>query len=94
MITIGVRELKNRLSYYLRNVRQGTPVTITDRGKSFAILLPAKQNSGAQIAEALSRKGIVSCKGGKPKGASRPVAVKGNYFHKLLLKSDGDFVPQ
>jgi antitoxin (DNA-binding transcriptional repressor) of toxin-antitoxin stability system len=30
--TVGVRELKNRLSEYLREVRLGTTVLVTDRG--------------------------------------------------------------
>lgn len=86
MITVGVRELKNRLSYYLRHVRQGKPVTITDRGESFAVLLPSKQSSSAQIAETLSRKGIGSWKGGKPKGASRSVTVKGKPVSQIVIE--------
>lgn len=86
MITVGVRELKDRLSYYLRHVRQGTPVTITDRGEPFAVLVPSKQSSGAQIAETLSRKGIGSWKGGKPKGASRPVTVKGKPVSQIVIE--------
>lgn len=86
MIVVGVRELKNRLSYYMRQVRQGKPVTITDRGESVAVLLPSKQSSGAQIAEALSRKGIGSWKGGKPRGASRPFAIKGKPVSQIVIE--------
>jgi prevent-host-death family protein len=35
----GVRELKTRLPDYMRLVKSGTPVTITDRGKEVARLL-------------------------------------------------------
>jgi prevent-host-death family protein len=86
MIIVGVRELKNRLSYYLRHVRQGNPVTITDRGESVAVLVPSQQSSGAQIAETLSRKGIGSWKGGKPRGASRPVAIKGRPVSRIVIE--------
>lgn len=72
MIIVGIRELKNKLSYYLRHVRQGKSVTITDRGESIAVLLPSKQTAGAQIAEALSRKGIGSWKGGNPRAPPGP----------------------
>src|ERR1039457_4078418 len=36
MKTVGVRELKNRLSEYLREVRAGERVLVTDRGKVVA----------------------------------------------------------
>jgi hypothetical protein len=38
MKTVGVRELKNRLSEYLREVRLGTTVLVTDRGTVVAEL--------------------------------------------------------
>ena len=39
MKTVGVRELKNRLSEYLREVRAGESVLVTDRGEARAELL-------------------------------------------------------
>jgi antitoxin (DNA-binding transcriptional repressor) of toxin-antitoxin stability system len=38
MKTVGVRELKNRLSDYLRQVRSGEAVLVTDRGHVVAEL--------------------------------------------------------
>ncbi len=35
---VGVRELKNRLTYYLRLTRDGDNIIVTDRGKPVAIL--------------------------------------------------------
>ena len=40
MKTVGVRELKNRLSEYLREVRAGAGVLVTDRGEVVAELTP------------------------------------------------------
>ncbi len=40
MKTVGVRELKNRLSEYLRRVRAGEGVLVTDRGEVVAELSP------------------------------------------------------
>lgn len=40
MKTVGIRELKNRLSEYLRQVRSGEGVLITDRGEVVAELTP------------------------------------------------------
>lgn len=86
MITVGVRELKNNLSYYLRSVKQGRPVEVTDRGETIAMLVPSKQDSGARTAEALSRKGIGIWKGGKPRGASRRVTVKGKPVSQIVIE--------
>ncbi len=36
MKTVGIRELKNRLSEYLRLVRRGERVLVTDRGEVVA----------------------------------------------------------
>ncbi len=41
MIEVGVRELKNSLSSYLRRVRQGETIVVTDRGRAVARLIPA-----------------------------------------------------
>jgi antitoxin (DNA-binding transcriptional repressor) of toxin-antitoxin stability system len=38
--TVGVRELKNRLSEYLRQVRSGEEVLVTDRGEVVAEIGP------------------------------------------------------
>jgi len=40
MKTVGVRELKNRLSEYLRQAKSGESVLVTDRGHVVAELTP------------------------------------------------------
>lgn len=43
MKSVGLRELKNRLSEYVREVRSGDSVLVTDRGEVVAELLPPGQ---------------------------------------------------
>ena len=43
MKTVGLRELKNRLSQYVRQVRAGQAVVVTDRGQVVAELRPPGQ---------------------------------------------------
>jgi prevent-host-death family protein len=43
MKTVGLRELKNRLSEYVRDVRSGDGVLVTDRGEVVAELVPPGQ---------------------------------------------------
>ena len=39
-VTVGIRELKARLSSYVRQARSGASVIITDRGEPVARLVP------------------------------------------------------
>ena len=40
MESVGIRELKNHLTHYLRIVRRGDAITVTVRGKPIARLVP------------------------------------------------------
>ena len=45
MQTVGVRELKNRLSHHLKRVRAGARLTVTERGKPIATLAPVQEKT-------------------------------------------------
>jgi prevent-host-death family protein len=51
MPTVGLRELKNKLSKYVARARSGESVSITDRGQIVAELSPAKRytHTGAPL---------------------------------------------
>ena len=70
MRTVGVRELKNRLSEYIRQVKSGDALLITDRGAGVAELSRPGQGSGADGTPAglrtLARQGLVTL--GTPRG--------------------------
>ena len=40
---VGIRELKSRLSEYLRRVKAGETITITDRGQPVGRIVPTSQ---------------------------------------------------
>jgi prevent-host-death family protein len=71
MKSVGLRELKNRLSEYVREVRSGEAVLVTDRGEVVAELVPPGQGGeehGVPAAlVALARRGYVTL--GLPKDA-------------------------
>jgi prevent-host-death family protein len=64
MRAVGLRELKNRLSEYVRDVRRGERVLVTDRGEVVAEIVPPGQ--GAALVDipaglqALSRRGLAT----------------------------------
>lgn len=63
MRAVGVRELKNRLSEYLRLVRSGEPVLVTDRGVVVAELRAPSASSSAEPYPGLAdlvRRGVAS----------------------------------
>ena len=82
----GVRELKNGLSRYLREVKRGRSITITERGKAVAVLVPVNSDPDVRAMRELARKGVGSWKGGKPKGASSPVKIKGKPISQIVLE--------
>ena len=45
MKTVGIRDLKNSLSKYLRRVRSGETVLVTDRGEIVAEVAPPGRSS-------------------------------------------------
>lgn len=40
---VGTRELKSKLSEYLRRVKAGETITVTDHGKTIGHIIPSKQ---------------------------------------------------
>jgi prevent-host-death family protein len=60
MKTVGLRELKNRLSEYVRHVRDGETVTVTDRGEVVAELVPPRRHEGIPAGlEEMARRGEI-----------------------------------
>ena len=47
MARVGIRELRQNLSVYLRQVKQGAVFKVSDRGKVVAILKPADRAEDA-----------------------------------------------
>ena len=45
MKSVGLRDLKNRLSEYVRDVRSGEAVLVTDRGEVVAEIIPPGQRA-------------------------------------------------
>jgi prevent-host-death family protein len=69
---VGVRELRARLSAYLRAVAQGKTVTIGDRRRQpVARLVPVRRSPDAEVLERLAERGVVQRGTGKPSGKPR-----------------------
>lgn len=65
MKSVGVKQLKARLSEYLRNVRQGETILVTDRDEVVAELRPARRrpsmaDSLEEVLELLAERGEIT----------------------------------
>jgi len=77
METIGIRELKENLSRYMKKVKSGEKIIVTDRKKEIAIILPLEKKAKEEKIYQLIRKGVASWSGGKPVGMRRRIVSRG-----------------
>jgi prevent-host-death family protein len=59
---VGIRKLKNQLSRYLRMVKKGESITITDRGRPIARIVPREASVRDRVDQLLEA-GIVNWDG-------------------------------
>jgi prevent-host-death family protein len=64
LTTVGIRELKARLSHYLQQVKAGATVVITERGQPVGRIVPAQPSLEERMRE-LEQAGLVSWSGRK-----------------------------
>lgn len=86
MSTVGIRELRDKLSHYLSQVKEGKRIEVTSRGEVVAILMPAKRRQVTKELLALMEEGSASWAGGKPTGSSRPVKGHGRPLSELITE--------
>ena len=86
MTAVGIRELKNQLSQYLKRVRGGERLVVTERGKPVAIISPPHASGADKHIEALLREGLARWGGGKPKGSRRPAKIKGPSIAETVIE--------
>ena len=86
-LNVGVRELKTNLSKYLREIKRGRTIVITEHGKAVGRLMPASLSRSEKIA-ALQQAGILRWNGKKlPRVKHRP-KVRGQKTVADLLIED------
>ena len=94
MPTVGIRELKNRLSFYLKRVMNGERIEVTHWGKVIALLIPARTNKTPRELLTRVEEGLTSWGGGKPVGFSQPVEIRSQPFSDLILRTVDDPLPR
>jgi prevent-host-death family protein len=88
---VGARELKVRLGKYLRRVRQGRRLVVTDRGQPVAELRPIEGESAmASILAALEARGAVTRPTQKKLPAFRPIVSRGRPASEAVVEDRDD----
>jgi prevent-host-death family protein len=90
MTMVGIRELKAHLSEYLRRVKKGESLSITEHGKSVALLAPATASRSGSKAWRLVSLGLLEWGGGKPTGLKNRIPARGEPVSESILDDRED----
>jgi prevent-host-death family protein len=92
MTMVGIRELKAHLSEYLKRVKKGEAIAVSEHGQRIALLTPAGKVEGKSGLWELVRRGVVEWSGGKPKGLWPLVKIKGKPLSQTVIEDREDRV--
>jgi prevent-host-death family protein len=86
-VTVGIRELKARLSSYVRQARSGASVIITDRGEPVARLVPMGRSLEDRM-EDLVEAGLITWSGRNLSRIAPVARTQGQHAVADLLLED------
>lgn len=82
---VGVREIKNGLSRYLKHVKNGESIIITEHNKPIAKIVPFGDSLLPEY-EMLIKEGALSWSGGKPQGAAEKKDNQGKQLAEYVTE--------
>ncbi len=89
IVKVGTRELKSKLSEYMRRVKGGETIIVTERGKSIGQITPIKLSIDEKL-QAVVDAGLAEWNGRKVK-PGKPVAInRSNQQISDLVAEDRD----
>ena len=83
MTSVGIKELKAKLSSYIDKVNRGEQVIITEHGREVAVMVPISKER--LTIRALVETGRTHWSGGKPRGL-KGIRVKGRPLSETVLE--------
>jgi antitoxin (DNA-binding transcriptional repressor) of toxin-antitoxin stability system len=90
MISVGVRQLKNDLTRYLRLVDQGHAVLVMNRNRAVAVVkktdLSSAQTLEERIAALVAEGRLLRAEKAGPFKPFKPVRVKGKPVSRLIIE--------
>ena len=92
MMSVGVRELKNNLSRFLRSVKAGGEVVVTDHGKPVARIVQERPeaDSADEAMRRMEAEGLIT-RATKPlrKNIPMPPKVPGKPLSEIVIEDRG-----
>jgi len=90
MTKVGIRELKNRLSRYIRLAKQGQTIVVTERGEEAARIVPPagtqqKTQTVDDILKRLAAEGHLRLGTGKFENF-KPIKAKGKPLSQIIIE--------
>jgi prevent-host-death family protein len=90
MATVGIRDLKNRLTYFLRLTRKGEEIIVTDRGEPIALIqsieqAPISRQKESRLAQ-LAAQGKVILPTAPRRKRLKPVSYRGPSLADAILE--------
>jgi len=91
---VGARELKSRLSEYLRRVKAGQTIIVTERGKPIGLIVPIQPTLEGRL-QAMVEAGLAEWNGQKLKARQPAILNKGvRQVSDLVIEDRGsDYLP-
>ena len=92
MQSVGIRDLKSRLTHYLRLVKEGEKLVVTDRGKPVALIRPLDGTEPKASLEerlaALAKQGLIRLplKKGRFDLKTPPIKTKGKPASRIIIE--------
>ena len=92
MTKVGSREFKNRWGHYMRRVRKGETLLVTDRGKCIAQVSPPSEWAGLSLDEkldALATQGHIRRGRGGRLRPVQPLPLRGKPLSEMIIEDRG-----
>ena len=94
MSTVGIKELKNRLTHYLREAKKGEEVIVTERDRPIALIqriesVDAPVSMEAKLAK-LAAEGVIALPTRKILKRVRKVRLKGKAVSRIIVEDRQD----
>jgi prevent-host-death family protein len=84
--TVGIRELKNRLSELLHRASDGERITVTDRGRPVAVIGPPEASAEDEAVVRMVREGLARWEGGRPPATRRTYRIRGKPLSDTVIE--------
>jgi len=86
MEKIGIRELKENMSRYMKKVKTGEGIIVTDRKKEIAVIIPIGKKAGEEKLYELIQRGVASWTGSLPEGMPERIVPRGKSVSSAVIE--------